>query len=338
MLARPELFATRLAGCRSEDLVARRACLRFSLEMVPEDAQALLELAITDGEPGIRVWAVQRAAALLPAAPAQAIAELALHDRSALVRRNALEVLVESISTAQLVALTERALLDEAAATRWQARPLRVRAGPFDFAAFYRAALARADTRKLTRAALLGLAESGVRDDVDLVGPYLDADAPSVRRVAMKALGQLERMEVVEPFFAALSDPQPGVSGEARRALAARIAHVQAERVLALLTSNSAPAHARAHAAALGHSLSKWDALRVAITALQPTNADTPAILDAARRAVTTWLERYNRTFVAPTSDQLAAIESGLRAARIDEHTRDALQELLLSSRRVWAR
>ncbi len=280
--------------------------------------------------------AVRRAGVVLSAPWARMLVDRSLRDRSAQVRRIALRLLADSLPTTEVVQLSEAALLDEAAGLRWEARIARLKAGPIDFAGFYRARLANAVAPREIRAALLGLGESSGEHDVPLVRPYLNADSPSVRRVAMRALGQLEPLAVVDPFFVALCDPLPGVATEARRALVDRVAYVRIERVLGLLVATAAPAHTRANALALGRRLSKWDALLVVLTALDEGNPLTAAILDAARNSAANWLAGYNRTFVPPTSEQLTAIESAAARAQLTEGAKAELLQLLGFSRRAW--
>lgn len=333
LLAMPGLREARIAACRDPDVEVRAACLRFSSEADPSAAPQLLELALGDAEPKIRVWAVRRAGAALPAAWARALVERALRDRGSQVRRIALDLLGESLSDAEIVAITDVALLDEASATRWQAHRLRLRVAPIDFAAFYRAALVVAATPKRTRGALLGLGEWGDSSDVRLLTPHLEAGGSGIRRAAMRALGRLEPAEVVEPFFVALSDRLPGVASEARRALQDRIAHVRTDRLLAITGSSTASAQARAHAARLGARLSKWDALLVMLDALGNAGAELPASIP---NALASWVQRYNRSFVRPTREQLDASEHAVARARLGAGLGAEVRHILHVSRSAW--
>lgn len=333
LLAAPELRDVRFAGCRDADLEVRTACLRFSLKAAPDDAPLLLELALADAEPKLRVLALRRIGAALPAAWARTLIDGALHDRSSQVRRIALDLLGEFLSPDEIVAITEAALLDVAAATRWQAQQLLARARSIDLAEFYRAALARPSTSMHTKGALLGLGECGQETDVLLVRPHLDSDLASVRRIAMQVLGKLEPTTVVAPFFLALSDRLPGVANAARRALGARTAHVRVERLLEILASSTAPVHARANAVALGSHLSKWDALFLMLTALDTPDSES---LESVRIVVASWVRNYNRSFARPTGHQLVAIEAALDRARLDAAVRGEVRQIVHAARGVW--
>src|SRR6185369_11285928 len=98
----------------------------------------------------------------------------------------------DALPEAEALLLLEEALLDENTSARWQARILRIARGPVDLAGFYRMALSTAASPARVRGALLGLGESGARGDVALVKPYLEAERPSVRRAALRALADLE--------------------------------------------------------------------------------------------------------------------------------------------------
>jgi HEAT repeat protein len=225
-----------------------------------------------------------------------------LSNRSGQVRNVALRSLADLLGPEQLRPLAERALLDESATARWQARMLRIPLGAFDLAEFYRQALAKASTNGRRRAALLGLGESGKREDIPLVREHLLAAPISVRRAALRALGGLEASTTVQPFLVALSDTQPGLSKEGRRALATRVDHVPLALLAAMVRSPELPAHARRNAASLAGQLSKWDALPLL---LEASRTAEPEVASRGLALLRGWLSRYNRSFLVPTHAQL---------------------------------
>jgi HEAT repeat protein len=292
-------------GCGSPDRELRRACYRIALGDTGEDA-GLVEQALGDRDPAIRLWAVRRAGQRLDRPWAPGLVYRALSDRSVQVRRVALGLLADALPSDEAGRLLEAALLDDNTSARWQARMLRIRRGPIDLADFYRTALAEARAPARLRGALLGLGESGTAADIAAVTAHLGADPTSVRRAAVRALSGLEADSSTQPFLAALVDPLPGISKEARRALLPRLRYLPIQVLADLIASDRAP-HVRGSALALASALSKWDALPLL---LEGGGASAPEVAARAGLLLRGWLARYNKSFPLPTPAQVERIEA----------------------------
>jgi hypothetical protein len=232
----------------------------------------------------------------------------------------------------EAVRLLEEALLDENTSARWQARILRIARGPLDLAGFYRTALFTAATQSRVRGALLGLGESGTRGDVALVKPYLEANRPSVRRAALRALADLEPVSTIGPFRAALSDTLPGISKEGRRALEPRLAHVPFAVPAALISSEDAPSHSRRNALSLASHLSKWDGLPLLLEGCGSADGE---VAGRARMLLGGWLSRYNRTFPTPTLAHVEKLEGIWARVGGLAQPREELDQIIRLARRL---
>jgi hypothetical protein len=297
------------AGCYASDRDTRRACFDLALTAGRRPAADVLKDALADREPAVRLWAARSVERAFPADWAKRLARRALKDRSIQVRRVALAALATGLSDEQAKPLFEAALLDTNTTARWQARAFMLARGPFDLAAFYRRALSLATQPAAIRGALFGLGESGTKDDLPMVLPYLSADRLGVRCAAVRARADLEPLSSTEPYLAALRLPDPGVSREARRALERRQSYFGATILHDLVLDQSLPPHTRRNALSLGRNRSKWERLPILLDACvdqDEMNANIGLVL------VKGWCAAYNRSFLLPTRAQLTAAATSL--------------------------
>lgn len=299
------------AGRRLQDRELRRLCFRLASESQGTDAASLLGEALSDPEPGLRLWAVQQSRSHVEQQWARALVHQRLADRIPQVRRAAFEVLAGALPAEEAISLAEQGLLDENTGARWMARLIRLhRGGPIDLAGFYRYALREDPTPSRIRAALLGLGESGDASDNLVVRPFLTDERASVRRAAIRALARLEPPGSVQPFLDALVDRAPGVSKEGRRALEPRRSSFGPTRLAPLIDDVDAPVHVRRNALMLAASLSKWDSLPLLLAGC---GAGEPVVVERARGLLHAWRNRYNRSYQWPSQEQLDRIEEALR-------------------------
>lgn len=142
-----------------------------------------------------------------------------------------------------------------------------------------------------------------------MVLPYAAHPSPKVRRAAIKALASLNGDEHLSVFLTALRDETLAVSREARMALTGRVAAVGGELLWEIFNTSSPP-HVRHNARYLLSRLGKWDGIYYLIRAAGDHDV---RIAEASRLGVVRWLSQFNRSFSAPTLEQISRFESALR-------------------------
>jgi len=321
------------AGCGAADRTVRRSCFDIELTAGHRRPDLVLDEALSERDPGVRLWAARRLADAVWQPWAAPVASRALADRTVQVRRVTLAALAPSLPEERARDLLERALLDTNAGARWQARSLLLARGPFDFAALYRRSLATAARGRAQRGPVLGVGQSGDLDDLQLVLPYLRAAEPGTRRAALRARARLEPVTMIEPFLLALRSPESSFSREARRALAARVSAVPLTTLHVLTVDRELPAHTRRNALLLVMDKAKWERLPVLLDACSDNDQGTAKL---AVRLVDRWCESYNRSFLQPTAAQISAAAASFMGAshRLNERARVELGHILQGLRR----
>ncbi|MDQ3919855.1 MAG: HEAT repeat domain-containing protein, partial [Acidobacteriota bacterium] len=143
-----------------------------------------------------------------------------------------------------------------------------------------------------------------------MVLPYAAHPSPKVRRAAIKALARLNGDKHLSVFLTALRDETPTVSREARKALTSRAAAVGGERLWEVFNASSLLPHVRRNALNLLSRLGKWDGIYYLIRAVGDHDV---RIAEASQMGVVRWLSQFNRSFTAPTQEQITRFESALR-------------------------
>jgi HEAT repeat protein len=176
--------------------------------------------------------------------------------------------------------------------------------------------------------ALLGLSEVGTKTDAGLALPFLEADAISLRRAAIRAIGRLDTAGNRDGLLAGITDSSPSVSREALRSLEDSPGAV-ADRVWKICLE-APEAHVRANCFRLFASLGKWELLRWGLmAALRPE----PEIAGGGRSLVKRFLVRWNSSFTTPSpqlTEEIASLMPRATAA-LDRKTIEDLQFTLKS-------
>ena len=257
---------------------------RFAIEHAPLTPAELVQIAATDSDLGARLAAARRALAqdedvagdLLAVAPAS-------------VRALAVSVAAEKLVRPRL----EQMLLDRSAHLR-RAAQSRARTLDVDAAALYR-------DRLPTRAAILGLGETGSDTDTDRLTALLDEQqlAP-VRRAAIQALARIAPREPLLTLLPPLLGcDQPSVAREAGRQLH-RIGYTfSGEALEHALTSPYPWTRRTALRIALGHR--GWD---TPLAALSLYDDQDESLREHARAALNDWLARKAASAQTPTAEQ----------------------------------
>lgn len=311
LLRTPEARPALTRALASPDRRVRRPAAQVALDGEAVDAR-LVERLLDDEDGIVRLLGAQQLARLSGSARVAAQTR-ALEDLSAAVRRTALDTLEGDAATQQRL-LTAR-LGDCQRNLRELARGrLQALVGHFDFAAHYRRLLAAPANTPGLLAALAGLGECGVEDDVVALDPFVADGRAKVRGVALQALAALDG-DSVGFLVDALVDPSRRVARSAARVLQRRSRKGLHELLVAVVESNVAPPHARGFALAVICSATPWTRLAWLLELMRSANPD---VVTLAR------LRLRPRTSVEPLPAERVAIEDALVHAPLtaDEHAR----------------
>ena len=172
-------------------------------------------------------------------------------------------------------------------------------------------------------AAINGLGETGAARDDQLILPFVSHQQSKIRRAAIKALAKLNFTPHIEVLFKALSDEAPQVSRQALTSLVNQRSKVSGERLWKLFNSSDL-FHVRRSALIMIAKLSKWDSLYYLLKALHNSEQ---RVVDLSHFWIQDWLDRFNRSFVSPTREQVDRIVNAIDDSRnvIPEDSRQAL-------------
>jgi HEAT repeat protein len=298
------------------------------------DAAGIFRSSLSDPDPAVRLWAVRTFAARKNLIDRQHLGEAALRDRSVQVRREAAPLLLDTLDADAAVAYLREMLLDENVGARWQARGLMTSRKALDFRVFYQDAVRRADRASRLRGALLGLGESGRREDVGMVMPFVERPPVRVQRAAIRALGSLAGAEHVQLFLQLLRSPLPGISKEARLVLQSNIEKVPANDLRQAITEETLASRSRCQALSLASHMGKWTAVLLLLEGHRTSDID---IQKRARLLLRSWRSSYNKSFAVPRLkevEQLASVLADIAGRLHPDESRD-LEHILQSAHRI---
>lgn len=280
-----------------------------------------------DQDTVIRLWAAQRVSVVFEGETLTSFLKLMKRDRFMPVRREALRSTVTR-GLAQAPENLHSALLDTHASMREEARYYWRKSGWTDVAEFYRQSLLIGEARNLY-AVISGLGETGSAADDLLLAPYTSHSAAKIRGAAIKALARLNEGINLEVLINALTDQAPSVSREALGALRLRASSVGGDRLWNILQS-TLHSHVKRNALSLLEKLGTWDGTYYLVKAVCESDG---AIARLSRLRIQLWMAQFNRTFSAPSREQLEKIKSGLEECGnlLDEETQEQLRFSLKS-------
>jgi HEAT repeat protein len=243
-------------------------------------------------------------------------------DRFMPVRREALRICVKRSPQEALVEL-RTALLDTHASMREEARYHLQKIGTIDVAAFYRQSLLTASQNDLY-SAISGLGETGSTPDDRLIVSYTSHGAAKIRRAALKAVARLNLRDHLIIFIEALKDDVPHVSRQATKALADGTSSINGERVWEIFLA-AAHDHVKRNAFSLLEKLGKWESIYYLLRTIRDSDQ---AVAGMSHFSIQRWLARFNRSFSAPTREQLLRLSSALEESGnlLSETTKERLQ------------
>lgn len=186
-------------------------------------------------------------------------------------------------------------LMDKSGRVRSAAREVVVQADKgFGLRQFY---LNRLPVRPAV--AILGLGETGNREDCRVIGNFLTHSQPAVVRAVMTALMGLDPGNWMGAVTEQLATDQPGVVKTAALLLA-RHRDFDQERVFAILQASRVE-NTKLKCAVLLFRTGKWDRLSYALTLL---GGGHEKLDQACRLELMAWIHTYNRSYAALGEEQ----------------------------------
>jgi HEAT repeat protein len=293
-------------GLVSADRRVRRALFRINLARSSADVPALLERALRDVDPAVRIWALRTPHPALDREQLGRLLAMALNDSVPIIRRMTLELYLSELP-GHAEAAARGALFDRSTPVRQQAQGMmRVLRGPA-LDSIYRSEVGEARERTLP-GALLGLSETGSAEDRVLIEPYLSHKMVNVRNAAAAALGRVADTHETTHFLKALADPSPRVSRTALNALLSRLKSLTVDTLKQIMADTSFR-HTRLNGLKLIRQLGKWTSIPAMVEATADSNPDVRA---RAHLYVQAWLIQFNRNSMPPSAEQARALRSAL--------------------------
>ena len=293
-----------LSGLRSDDVGVRRRVARLLIEAGSESLPSVLNTALHDNDVLVRTWAAAAARQVLDGQDLRDALEEIGKNRSARVRQEALIGWVSRFPEESHDRLVT-ALLDRLATVRGFAQFELGRRG-FDVVAFYRAQMQNPQSPE----SIVGMGEVGSPEDTKRVEPYLRAADERMRIVAVHAIDRLGSDRRASLLISALRDPAPAVSKAARRVLVRKPQGIDFLAVLSVF-QEEARSNVRRNSFQVLTAASKWPWLRYSLIAA--SDAD-PEIRADGLGQIDLWKSAWNRSFVEPTAQELAEIQSAVNS------------------------
>jgi HEAT repeat protein len=275
----------------------------------------------------VRKDAVQKLRTMPPDDASRELLVRARNDRHMPVRREALRIFAEKYSN-EAEQEFRAALLDSKIAVREEAQYYFRQKGTVDVVAHYSQNLEASNNRKLC-AAIAGVGETGNAKDSQLVERFFQSRSPKVRAAAFHAAAKLNRGAYLDAFVLALCDASSKVAREAVLALSKNPNSVGGQRLWEIYEACCYTPGQRG-ALFLIARINKWDSINFLIQSLMTQN---DSCVNLSRRYISRWFARYNRSFVAPTPEQLSRLTNTLSRCNLllSSETQRQIEALLKS-------
>jgi len=303
-----------LTGLASTDYQVKRACYKLGFGAESLHQIQLVEKALSEPDPAIRLQGAQRIASLSDPKSVDQILSRAKKDRFAPVRRTVLEISCTRFHDRAQPWL-EEALKDNHPSVRGYAQFQLGKEGGFNLRAFYVDALDNSEATTLP-AVISGLGETGDASDGGLVVPHLASQIPRVRRAALQTLARLKADAFLDVFQRYLSDDSRSVSREAMKGVAKTL-HLATGESLWSVFANAQELHVRRNVLFLIARLSKWESISYLLSAC---DSDAESVRNLADSYIHRWHARFNASFTAPSKPQVERLTAALRkcGAKLD--------------------
>ncbi len=294
-------------GILNSDRHTQRACVRIAIAY---NRYRVCKTALSSWDVITRILGARFLLVDLPLEKSTALAELLLADKFTGVRQEALRSMIDRCPD-NLRQLLETALFDHSLSVRQLAGYYAKEKFDLDVAAFYRNRLP-ADSDRITAACILGIGEHGGAEDLSLIRPCLQIESTRIQRCALQAIAKLAFEDNVELFSKAILSKLSGVSREACNHLMKK-AHLADWATLESALLSNSHLHVRHNSLSVLVETGKWSCLYYALLAIQ---CDDEALNEIARQVLDRWMEKFNRSFAPPTTEDLRRISMLLESNR----------------------
>lgn len=290
-----ESFQAVMDGLESSTFITKRMCYQIALGYQNSQLQLILNKALKQSEPIIRVMACRvicDSKLLFPS-----YFNCLINDRYAPIRRITLTTLAEKN---QIDAIPElkKSLVDPHISVREVSRFYLNSVTEIDFANHYLDYLWGDNTKSLATA-LIALGEVGGPEHVEILAEYAIHVDMKIKRAALRGLSLLNCEQFLELFYIALQSDNNGLSFEGYRGLRKKAHLIDSNRLFNVILK-SPEIHVTKYVVRLFAALNKWDQLRCLLNALQMMNEDNIRVEIKAQ--LRKWISSFNRSVQAKPS------------------------------------
>ena len=164
---------------------------------------------------------------------------------------------------------------------------------------------------KTLAGAILGLSETGSKEDAALVASWVQDPRSSVARACLQALGRLDPDRYVDLFLASLAGPKPGLSRAAAEQLL-HLTHRVPVHTIGQILMRPGPLHIKRSSLRVMGRYSKWSRLSYLLEAcLLEEDEVRQRALDLLAR----WIRRYNAVQTVPAPSEVQSASTALSKA-----------------------
>lgn len=298
-----------LEQLESDSRVIGRAALQTAIGSENAATIPAIRYALDQSDVVLRTRAVEAAGRYLDGGGLARLLAEHRHDPHRMVRKRILETFVQQFPGRAKTPLSE-AIFDSSRSIRQYARFYLDRMGEDHFLEAYRKAARSDDTCRL-RAGLRGLGDIGKPEDAQLVAPHLSSRSSKTRRIAIRALGEIDPSERLDLFVAALRDDIGSNSRAAADVLAENIHRIPPERLLDIYTRDGRP-HVRDNILRLFDELGYWSRVEYLLRIAAVT--DKPEHIERLGLYLDGWIRNANRVFTSPSASRYMDIEKALHS------------------------
>lgn len=293
----PEMYGHMLQKLRIGNFRIRRATIPFIFNHPNLKFVEAFGLIMRDRDPHNRLLAARKIQTYISQENARRILDVAISDSYAAVRKIGLDFYLKYFPERATERLQDL-LLDDNRNIRESARFYLSKNQKRDFAAYYRKALN--DDYKLQNA-IASLGETGVKDDVILLLPWVNHDSVRVARTALLAIDKLAGQDFVGLFLENLENPRAGIARQSayllRRYTRSCSRKVLWEKFLSVPTIRM-----KRRILHLVYGLPKWDAILLLLKAWHEPISEIRELSD---KLIKSWVSGFNISFATPHKEQI---------------------------------
>ncbi|MED1781049.1 hypothetical protein P4V43_04355 [Brevibacillus fortis] len=285
------------SGFRSKDPVVRRFCFDLAINLHDIDQDEVIAEALIQKDALIRLQTVRHMCKQVENDRLRRWLDRIRCDVFPPIRQLALQAYVDHFPEEATDALLA-ALLDGHKSIREMAR-FYLKEKKIDFAAYYREKLVGTEEQVIP-IAIVGVGETGVKADDQLVLLFLRHENERIQRAAVKALSMLNPEDHIEVFIRALQTNKRSASREARQILVDRVVLHHADMLWEMIEKDVG-LHVKKNILFLFSRINKADSISLLLRACVVQEKE---IRDEAILYVEHWLQGYNRRFYLRLKDE----------------------------------